>query len=78
MKRNGHRLNHVRPQKFGLDRNNCCKYGAFLDMYDSVENVLIEEKVMTMLEEAEWQEKYGNHVEFDSEAFGCKLLSKSS
>ena len=78
MKRNGHRLNQVRLHKFGLDRTNWCKYGAFVDMYDSVENVLIEEKVMTMLEEAEWQEKYGNHVEFDSEAFGCKLLSKSS
>ena len=34
MKINGHRLNHVRPQKFGLVRTNWCKYGAFFDMYD--------------------------------------------
>ena len=29
IKRNGHRLNLVRPQKFGLDRTNWCKYAAF-------------------------------------------------
>ena len=51
MKRDGHRLNHVRPQKFGLERTNWCKYGAFVDMYDSIEKLLIEEKVMMMLEE---------------------------
>ena len=44
MKRNGHRLNNLSSQKFGLDRTNWCKYGAFVDMYDSVEKLLIEEK----------------------------------
>ena len=56
MKRNGNRLNLVRPWKFGLDRTNCCKCGAFYDMYDSIENELIEAKVMTMLEELEWKD----------------------
>ena len=53
MKRNGHRLNHVKPKKFGIDRTNWCKYGAFVDMYDSIEKALIEEKFMTVLEEPE-------------------------
>ena len=53
MKRNGHRLNIVRPQQFGLDRTNWCKYAAFYDMYDSTEMALIEAKVMKILEEPE-------------------------
>ena len=53
MELNGHRLNHVSPQKFGLDRTNWCKYGAFVDMYYSIEKALDEEKIMTMLEETE-------------------------
>ena len=42
MKRNGHRFNHARPHKFGLDITNWCKYGAFVNMYDSIEIFLIE------------------------------------
>ena len=37
---------------------------------------LIEEKCMTMSEELEWQDKYGERVEFESEAYGCKVTSK--
>ena len=29
-----------------------------------------------MFEEPEWQDKDGNHVEFESEAYGCKVNSK--
>ena len=64
MKRNNHKLNHTRPQKFGFDRTNWCKYGAFYDMYDSIEKALVEAKVMKMLEEPEWQDKDGNRVGF--------------
>ena len=49
IKQNGHRLNHVGPQKFGLDRTNWCKHGAFVDMYDSIEKAFIKAKSMTML-----------------------------
>ena len=76
MKRNRHRLNLVSPQQFRLDRNNWCKYGAFYYIYDSIEMLLSEAKVVTMLEEPEWQDKDGNRIEFESEAFGCKLTSK--
>ena len=31
---------------------------------------------MTMLEETEWQDKDGNRVEFESEAYGCKVTIK--
>ena len=34
MKWNGHRLNHVKPHKFGLYRTNWCKYGSYFDIYD--------------------------------------------
>ena len=37
---------------------------------------LIKEKFITILEEPEWQYKYRNHVEFEFEAYGCKLTSK--
>ena len=40
--------------------------------------VLIESKFTTMLEEPEWQDKYGNRVEFESEAYGCKVTSKTT
>ena len=76
MKRNGHMLNLARPQKFGPDRNYWCEYAAFYDTYDSIEMALIEAKVMTMLEETEWQDKGRNIVEFESEAYGCKVTSK--
>ena len=62
MKWNGHRFNHVRPQKFVLDRTNWCKYGAFVDMYDSIEKAFVKEKFMMVLEEPEWQDKDGNQV----------------
>ena len=64
MKRNGHRLNHVRDHKIGLDSTNWCKYGAFVNMYDSIEKLLMKEKFMTILEEPECQDKDGNRVEF--------------
>ena len=64
IKINGHRLNLVRPQIFGLDRTNWCKYAEFYYMYDSIEMALIEEKYMKILEEPEWQDKDGNRVEF--------------
>ena len=76
MKHNGHRLNLVRPQKFVLDRTNWCKYAAFYDMYDYIEMALIEANITTMLEEPEWQDKDGNRVEFESEAYGCKVTSE--
>ena len=62
MKRKRNRLNSLRPQKFGLDRNTWCKYAAFYDMYDSIEMVLIEAKFMRMLEEPECQDKDCNRV----------------
>ena len=76
MKRNGNRFNFVRPHKFGLDRSNWCKYGAFYYMYYSIEKTLIEAKFMMMLGETEWQDKDGNRIEFESEAYGCKVTSK--
>ena len=78
MKQNGPRLNHVGPHQFGLDRTNWYKCGAFFDLYDSIGKELIKEKFMTMLEEPEWQDKDRNHVEFESETFGCKVTSKFS
>ena len=64
MKQNGNRLNLIMPHQFGLDSTNWCKYASFYDIYYSIEMTLIEEKFMTMLEESEWQDKDGNHVEF--------------
>ena len=40
--------------------------------------VLIKEKFMTILDKTECQDKYGNCVEFESEAYGCKITSKIS
>ena len=47
-------------------------------MYDSIEEELIKSKVMTMLEEPEWKDNDGNHIEFESEVYDCKVTSKSS
>ena len=60
MKSNGHRLNLVRPQQFGLDSTNWYKYSAFYDIYDSIEMSLINSKVVSMLEESEWKDKDQN------------------
>ena len=45
-------------------------------MYDSIEMVFIKSKLMTVLEEPYWQDKDGNRVEFESEAYVCKVTSK--
>ena len=76
MKHNGHRLDLVRPNLFGHDRNKWCKYTAFYGMYNSIEMALIKSKVVTTLQELEWQDKDGNHVELRSEAYGCKVGGK--
>ena len=47
-------------------------------MYDLIETALIEAKFMMILEEPEWQDKDGNHVEFESDAFVCKVASTLS
>ena len=47
-------------------------------MYDSIEKALIEAKAMTMLEDLERQDKDGNRVEFESDAYGWKGRSKNS
>ena len=78
MKRNWHRLNHVRPQIFGLDMTNSCKYRSFSDMYDSTEEELIEAKFMMMLQEPEFKDKGGKHVGFESDRFCCKVTSELS
>ena len=39
---------------------------------------LIEAKVMILLEEPEWQDNDGNRVGFESEAYGCKVSSKTT
>ena len=78
MKWNGHRLDHARPKKIGLDRTNWYKYGAFFYIYYSIEKVLIKEKFMMVLEGQEWQYKDGNRVEFESDAFFCKVTSNIS
>ena len=46
-------------------------------MYDSIEKALIKAKVITMSEEPEQQDKDENRVEFESEAYGCKVTSKN-
>ena len=38
--------------------------------------LLSEAKVVTMLEEPEWQDKDGNRVESESDTCGCKVTSK--
>ena len=78
MKRNWHSLNNITTREFGHDKTNWCKYEAFFDMYDSIEKALIEEEFIIMLEEPEWQDKDGNHVEFESDEFGCKVDSRFS
>ena len=47
-------------------------------MYDSIQKTLTKSKFVTMLEEQEWKDKYGNCVKFESEAHGCKVTSKFS
>ena len=37
---------------------------------------LVEAKVTKIMEVTEWKYKDGNRVEFQSEAYGCKVTSK--
>ena len=76
MKCNGHRLNCLKPHQFLIYRTDWCKYGYFFGMFDSIEKLLIEANVMTVLEEPEWKYKDGGRVKFESEAFVYKLTSK--
>ena len=40
--------------------------------------MLVESKVLTVLEEQEFKDNYGNRVEFESEALRCKVTSEIS
>ena len=65
-------MNHIRPQKFVLDSTKWYKYGAFVDMYNSIEKAFIEAKVTTMLRDWNGKTKMGSKLNLNQRHFNVK------
>ena len=74
MRRNGSRLKIKAGKRFAVDRANFTTYLNFKDMYDHIEQVLVDEsKVATRFDEPVWMNKDGEVVDNESESYGLKV-----
>ena len=74
MRRNGHRLKSKVGKRFAVDRSNFTSYLNFRDMYDHIEDVLVNEsKVATKFDNPVWMNKEGKIVNDESETYGAKV-----
>ena len=74
MKRNSHRLKSKPGKKFSTDRSNFTTYLNFKEMYDHVEEVMVNDcKVGVKLDEPVWMTENGDIVDDEKDAFGIKV-----
>lgn len=70
MKRWEHIIDSSRPRKFELDRSKWALYSNFKEMYDAVEEAMLDCGVAERLDPPQWMDKEGNIVESQADAFG--------
>ena len=71
LKRNKHKIRSKKGKRYDLDRSNWTTYLNFKDMYDNIEDILVNEsKIAEYLPESVWMDKDGNEVS-EEHAFGC-------
>ena len=74
MKRKKHLLRTKKGRKYGLDRANFTTYLNFRDMYDHIENILVDEcGVATRFSKPVWMNSSGEIVSNFEDAMGCKV-----
>ena len=76
LKRNQHKIRSKKGKRYDLDRSNWTTYLNFKDMYDNIDDILVNEsKIAEYLPEPVWMDKEGNEVS-EEKAFGCKVKVK--
>ena len=76
MKRNHQYIVSKTGYNYELDRSLCTKYANFREMYDKVEEAMIESNVAVRLPSPQWQDCDGNpYEEDDTQRFGCNVTS---
>ena len=74
MRRNRSTLKSKVGKKIAVDRSNFTTYLNFRDVYDHVEEVLVNEsKIATRFEDPVWMDKEGNVVENENKSYGLKV-----
>ena len=73
MKRNGHRLRSKVGRRYAFDRSNFTSYLNFRDMYDQIEQVLVEDcNIASRYPEPVWMNQKGEIVMNENESVGLK------
>ena len=73
LKRHRHRLRSKSGKKFGCDRANYSGYLNFVDMYQHIADILVNEaKIATKYETPVWVDKDGVETDDEMKAYGCK------
>jgi hypothetical protein len=70
MKRWKHVIGSSRPKRFELDRSQWATYSNFKEMYDALEDAMLECQIAKKLPQPTWMDKEGNIVQSEAEAFG--------
>jgi hypothetical protein len=74
LRRNADKIQTKKGRKFELDRSKWTKYRNFKQMYDDVENEMIEAGVAVQLDSPIWMDEQGNSVpESQSKGFKVKV-----
>ena len=73
LKRNRHRIRSKSGKKYAIDRADWTTYLNFWDMYNHIEDVLVNDsKIARKYPTPQWVDKEGNIVEDESQAYGMK------
>ena len=74
IRRKGHLIRSKSGKKYAIDRSNFTTYLNFRDMYDHIEDVLVNDyKVARKFDVPVWMNSEGKIVEDQRHAFGCKV-----
>ena len=73
MSRNGNKLKSKNGRKYAVDRSNFTSYLNFKDMYDQIEEVLVESNLAKYFPEPVYMNQNGDIVNNECESYGCKV-----
>mmetsp|Transcript_13739 Transcript_13739/g.25867 ORF Transcript_13739/g.25867 Transcript_13739/m.25867 type:complete len:274 (-) Transcript_13739:1313-2134(-) len=65
-----HVIGSMRPKRFELDRSQWATYSNFKEMYDALEEAMLECQIAQKLPQPTWMDKEGNVVQSEADAFG--------
>ena len=76
MQRNGQVLCSKVSRKFSKDRSSWTTYLLFNEMYDHIQQIMIECGISEQLQSPVWMDEHGHEVDDKNKAFGMKVEAK--